>query len=338
MEVLIMETETHNIVTRQIDEMFMNPLFESGPDPYIYKHTDGYYYLTITLSTHIAIWRSPTITGFSTTAKKIIWSPPAEGPYSHNIWAPEIHYINGKWFIYFTANDGGGDDTRRIYVLENSSPNPLLGNWHFRGAVNTDYPGLDGTVLQHKNELYFLYSGYGYFPDYGSALYMAKMENPWTLIGENILLSAPVDEWEKQGGMAINEGPIFLKRNGKIFLVFSASATWSDDYCLGMLTACETSNLLDPDSWAKHPGPVFSKSVKNRVFSPGHNSFTQSPDGTEDWIVYHAFSFSEAEGDHRLGRLRNPRIQKINWKPDGTPNFGTPQPAYTPMVKPSGEV
>lgn len=317
---------------------FMNPILESGPDPYIHKHIDGNYYFTITLRNCIALWKSSTITGISKAKKTIIWIPPAEGPYSYNIWAPEIHYINEKWYIYFTANDGGGDDTRRIYVLESSSSDPLLDEWNFKGAVNTELPGLDGTVLQHKNELYFLYSGYGHFPDYGSALYIAKMDNPWTLNGENVLISAPTEEWEKQGGMAINEGPIILKRSGKIFLVFSASATWSDDYCLGMLTASDTDNLMDPTSWVKNPKPVFFKNVKNRAFSPGHNCFTQSPDGTEDIIVYHAFSFSEDEGDHRLGHLRNPRIQKFSWNQNGTPNFGTPLPAYTPMLKPSGEL
>lgn len=333
-----MEKQTNKRVTSRKDKKFMNPLLESGPDPYIYKHVDGTYYFTTTLADHIAIWKSSSITGLSRAEKKIIWSPPEEAPYSDNIWAPELHYIQGKWFIYFTANDGGGDETRRIYVLENSSANPILGEWNFKSAVNTELPGLDGTVLQHQNQLFFIYSGYGYFPDYGSALYIAKMDNPWTLKGENVLISAPTNEWEKQGGMAINEGPITLKRNGKIFLIFSASATWSDDYCLGMLTALETANLLNPDSWLKHPEPVFLKNVKNRVFSPGHNSFTQSPDGKEDWILYHAFSFSETEGDHRLGKLRNPRVQKFNWNPDGTPNFGTPLPAYTPMDKPSGEI
>ncbi|MFC0270365.1 family 43 glycosylhydrolase [Metabacillus herbersteinensis] len=333
-----METTMNTVDTERKEAVFMNPILESGPDPYIHKHTDGNYYFTITKSDRIVLWKSSTITGVATANKRTIWTPPTEGPYSRNIWAPEIHDIDGKWFIYFTANDGGGDDTRRIYVLENSSPDPLVGEWIFKGAVNTELPGLDGTVLQHKNELYFLYSGYGHFPDYGSALYIAKMENPWTLTGENVLISAPTDEWEKKGGMAINEGPIFLKRNGKLFLIFSASATWSDDYCLGMLTASGTDNLMNPISWVKHPGPVFSKNEKNRVFSPGHNSFTQSPDETEDWIVYHAFSFSETEGNHKLGHLRNPRIQKIHWNQDGIPNFGTPLPAYTPMLKPSGEV
>jgi len=331
--------EKNNQIQSEVElgEMFLNPLLESGPDPYICKHFDGNYYFTATTRTHIALWKSATITGISTAEKKIIWVPPIEGPYSKNIWAPEIHYIHNKWFIYFTANDGGGDDTRRIYVLENSSENPLEGEWNFKGAVNTELPGLDGTVLQHHNQLYFLYAGYGYFPDYGSALYIAKMKNPWTLEGENILISAPTAEWEKQGGMAINEGPIFLKRNGKLFLIFSASATWSDDYCLGMLTANESDDVMDPAAWVKYSEPVFAKNIKNRVFSPGHNSFTQSPDGTEDWIVYHAFSFSEAEGNHRDGKLRNPRIQKYHWNQDGTPNFGKPLPAYTPIKKPSGE-
>jgi len=180
--------------------------------------------------------------------------------------------------------------------------------------------------------LYFIYSGYGCYPDYGSAIYIVKMSNPWTLVEDNVLLSAPTEPWEKQGGMAINEGPVILRKGGKLYLLFSASACWSDDYCLGMLTASASADLMRPESWIKSPGPVFAKSVENGVFGPGHNSFTKSPDGTEDWIIYHAIDISGGGAQRR-----STRAQRFTWDDNGIPDFGVPVSTDTELIVPSGE-
>ncbi|GIO37647.1 glycosyl hydrolase [Paenibacillus antibioticophila] len=319
------------------DKSFQNPILPNGADPWMIKHTDDSYYLAVTLGNRIDLRRSSSMTGLAEAEPVTIWTPEPEGPYSRNLWAPELHYIEDCWYIYYTANDGGGDDTRRVCVLQLQGEDPLTDEWVFRGAVNTAHAGLDGTVLPHRGELYFFYSGYGHFPDYGSAIYAAKMVNPWTLTGTDVLISAPTEAWEKQGGMAINEGPVFLRRNEKIFLIFSASATWSDDYCLGMTSISENADLLDASAWEKHRGPVFFKNPEQGVFAPGHNSFTVSPDGSEDWIVYHAYSYSEAEMKRSEGSSRSARMQKIHWSEDGTPNFGIPVAANEWIPVPSGE-
>lgn len=198
--------------------------------------------------------------------------------------------------------------------------------------MQTPVPGLDGTVMSLRDQLYFLYAGYGHFPDYGSAIYIMRMSNPWTLEGEHHLLTAPTLSWEKQGGMAINEGPVILQRNNRIFMVYSASTTWSEDYALGMLTMNEAADPLQPLSWEKSMSPVFCKSVENGIFATGHNSFTHSPDGKEDWIVYHALPSAGADVS-----LRATRIQKFGWKVDGTPDFGVPCRDTLAQTVPSGE-
>jgi len=315
-----------------MSKAFVNPLLVHGADPWMYKHVDGTYYFMVTRRDRLDLWRSDNITNIANGDKKTIWIPEETGIKSKNLWAPEIHYINKKWYIYYTANDGGGDSTRKIFVLENKEDDPFEGTWTDKGSIHTAYAGLDGTVFEHRGSLFFLYAGYGHFPEYGSAIYMAKMINPWTIEGENVLLSAPTDPWEMQGGMAINEGPVILKNNGKIFLVFSASTCWSDDYSLGLLTCSEQDDLMNPKSWIKTLGPVFQKSLENEVFGPGHNSFVKSPDCKEDWIIYHAISVSGAGSAHR-----STRAQKFGWDEQGNPDFGIPVPIDHPIDVPSGE-
>ncbi|MBB6735315.1 family 43 glycosylhydrolase [Cohnella zeiphila] len=312
---------------------FRNPIVARAADPWVLRHSDGNYYFMYTQGGRLELTQSASLTGIASGRKKTVWAPPPEGPYSYHLWAPEIHRLNGKWYIYYTANDGsGGDASRRICVLENGESDPLEGDWEWKGALATPVPGLDGTVMPLGDDLYFLYAGYGHFPDYGSALYISRMDNPWTLRGEHVLLSAPAMEWEKQGGMAINEGPVVLRRNGFVFLVYSASTTWSEDYALGMLTMKENADPMDPSAWTKSAEPVFRKSAENGVYATGHNSFTLSPDGKEDWIVYHALPAPGTDTAHR-----STRIQRFGWKADGTPDFGIPLGETCDIPVPSGE-
>jgi GH43 family beta-xylosidase len=116
-----------------------------------------------------------------------------------------------------------------------------------------------------------------------------------------------------------------------LFLIYSASGCWTESYCLGMLTAHADSNLLDPASWKKSPEPVLTARPEAQAFAPGHCSFFKSPDGTEDWIIYHANS-GPGQG---CGRFRSPRAQRISWKADGTPDLGQPIPLATPIRRPS---
>ncbi|MBB6669977.1 glycoside hydrolase family 43 protein [Cohnella nanjingensis] len=319
-------------MSTQTNKTFTNPIMASGADPWMYRHSDGFYYFMVTRGDRLELHRSPSMSEVAEAPKTTIWLPPEEGPGSRELWAPEIHFVGGKWYIYYTASDGSGDASRQIYVLENGNADPTTGVWTEIGAVNTALPGLDGTILAHGGKLYFMYAGYGHFPEYGSAIYAALMENPWTLKGPETLLTKPEYDWEKQGGMAINEGPCFLVRYGRVFMIYSASTTWSDDYALGMLTADEGSDLLNPESWTKSERPVFAKCPENEVYAPGHNSFTVSPDGREDWIVYHAIPESEGGAENR-----QPRMQKFGWMPEGFPDFGKPVASGTACLVPSGE-
>lgn len=310
-------------------QTFVNPLLPSGPDPWVIRH-DGFYYYTHTLGDRIALWRTRDITALRAAQKKVVWRPPAAGPDSASIWAPELHWIRGKWYVYFAASDQAHNDDahRHVFVLENAAKDPLQGRWTERAMLLTSYPGIDPTEFSDGGRLYFVYSAYvGSHSD----LIIARMLNPWTLAARQVDIAQPTEPWEMQGGRQILEGPEFLRgRRGQRLLVYSASACWSDQYALGMLTAAPGADLLDPRSWTKSPEPVFHASAANGVYATGHNGFFKSPDGREDWIIYHANS-----GAHEgCGKDRSPRIQPFTWRADGTPDFGIPVPAGVPLQAP----
>lgn len=309
---------------------FTNPLLPSGADPWV-VYKDGYFYYTNTLGNKINLWKTRNLHEVREATPVTVWTPPSKGPNSKAIWAPELHSLDGKWYLYYTATDvdNDGDASRYVFVLENDSPDPLAGEWMDKGKINTHYSGLDGSVFDHQGIRYFVYSAY-VGPQ--SVLIIARMKNPWTLAEEQIQIAMPDKPWEKFGGRQILEGPQFLtKSEGKVFIVYSASACWADEYSLGLLTADAKSDLLKPSSWQKSEAPVFQQSHENSVYAPGHNSFFKSPDGKEYWILYHANAGPGHGCDHR----RSPRMQQFHWKKDGTPDFGIPVKINNQLRAPS---
>lgn len=308
---------------------YRNPLIEQRADPWVYKHTDGYYYFTASVPEYdrIEVRRAATIEGLSLAEPVVAWRKYDTGPLSANIWAPEIHFIDGKWYIYFAAarttetKDGLFD--HRMYVLENESPNPLEGQWTEKGQVKTAWESfaLDATTFEHRGVRYYVWAQKD--PDIpgNSNLYISEMSNAWTLTGPQTMIATPEHDWEVIG-FSVNEGPAVLKRNGRIFITFSASAT-DFNYCMGLLWADEHADLLDAASWVKVPVPVFRTNEETGQYGPGHNSFTVNEEG-EDVLIYHARNYKEISGDPLYDPNRHTRAQVFHWKEDGMPDFGIP--------------
>jgi GH43 family beta-xylosidase len=321
-------------------ETFTNPLLDYGPDPYSTYH-NGYYYYTHTMQNRLVLWKTKNLADLKNAESKTIWTAPKDTEYSAEIWAPEFHFIDGKWYVYFAA-DNGVNDTHRMYVLENDSENPFEDKWIFKGkiAATTDKWAIDGNVFRFKKQLYMIWSGWEGDTNGQQNIYIAKMKTPTEIDGERVKISSPVNPWELHGTLNddvnppqvnVNEGPQFLTNKNKVFIVFSASACWTDYYSLGLLTFTGKDNLLDASAWVKADKPILEQSVKNKVYAPGHNSFFKSPNGKEDWILYHANS-NPGEG---CGEKRSPRMQQIKWDKKGLPVIGTPAAQGVPLRIPS---
>jgi GH43 family beta-xylosidase len=334
---MLFGTITHMALAQ---EKFSNPILDYGPDPYS-TYYNGYYYYTHTMQDRLVLLKTKNLADLKNAEKKTIWMAPKNTDYAAEIWAPEFHYINGKWYVYFAA-DNGSNDTHRMYVLENNSKNPMEGEWVFKGkiAAQTDKWAIDGNVFTYKKQLYMIWSGWEGDTNGQQNIYIAKMKSPTEIDGDRVRISSPENSWELFGALHddinpaqvnVNEGPQFLSHKGKVFIVFSASGCWTDHYSLGLLTFTGKDNLLDASAWVKSNQPILQQSDKTKVYAPGHNSFFKSPDGREDWILYHANS-KPGEG---CGEKRSPRMQPIKWDKNGNPVIGDPLSEETVLAIPA---
>jgi GH43 family beta-xylosidase len=316
---------------------FKNPVILQRADPLVLRHTDGLYYFTASVPEYdrIELRRSKTIAGLAGAEQHIIWRKHATGRMGAHIWAPELHHIDGTWYVYFAAGDAEKIWDIRIYVLSNDSPDPFTGKWVERGQLKTDWESfaLDATTFEHRGKRYLLWAQSDPKLGPGTSLYIAAMRDPLTIQGPQVRISRPELPWERIGHN-VNEGPAVLVRNGRVFVAYSAAAT-DHNYCMGLLAAREDADLLDPASWTKSPEPVFRTNVANSQYGPGHCSFTVAEDGKTDLIVYHARNYRDVKPDPLRDPNRHTRVQAIQWRDDGTPDFGVPLPDSAPTTRPA---
>lgn len=308
----------------------LQPLILQRADPFIRKHSDGYYYFTASVPAYdrIEVRRAKTIAGLATAEPVTVWRKPDSGPTSELIWAPEIHHNQGAWYVYFAAAPSREIKDNlfqhRMYAISTNAANPLEGEWTFVGQVDTGIDSfcLDATTFTHRGTLYYLWAQKDLEIPGNSNLYLAPMATPWKIAGKPVRLSSPELDWETRGFL-VNEGPAVLISHGKIFVSYSASAT-DENYCVGLLHADENADLLDPQSWTKSKEPVFKTCFELGIYGPGHNSFTVAEDGKTDILVYHARTYREIVGDPLWNPDRHTFVKPIKWGSDGLPIFGRP--------------
>ena len=219
-----------------------------------------------------------------------------------------------------------------MFVLESTNADPFNGSFIFKGQITdvTNKWAIDGSVFKHPSgQLYYLWSGWEGDVNVRQIIYIAQLSNPWTISSERVEIARPIYKWETNRYPYVNEGPQVIIRNHVISLVYSASASWSNDYCLGLITTSTSSNPMNASSWTKQPVPIFQSA--NNIIAPGHHSFTKSPDRKEDWIIYHSARFN------RSGWSRQIRAQPFTWFTNSTPNLGQPIDRDTRIQIPSGD-
>ncbi|MGX7827975.1 family 43 glycosylhydrolase [Actinokineospora sp. 24-640] len=312
-----------------------NPLVERRADPFVTHPVNGMYYLTGSVPEYdrIVVRGASTLDGLASARERTIWRRPASGRMGGYIWAPELHRIDGRWYVYFAAGDSDDPFRIRTYVLESTKDDPRESGWVLRDQVTTTWDSfmLDATTFTHRERRYFLWAQHEPGIDTNTNLYIAEMASPLAIKGDPVRIAVPTLPWEVQG-FRVNEGAAVLIRNGRVFVTFSASAT-DARYCMGLLTADENANLLDARSWTKSPNPVFATNAETGQYGPGHNSFTVAEDGQTDVMVYHARDYRDITGDPLFDPNRHARVQRVHWNSDGTPSFGVPVGSGGPISR-----
>jgi len=321
------------------NKYFFNPIAK-GADPWVTR-TDSCYYYCFVRGNGIAVSKTKELYKQGKSVR--VWVAPFEGWNKSCLWAPELHYIRGKWYIYYAAGISGPPYIyQRAGVLESVTDDPQ-GAYIDKGMVFTgadirkkDDPGenrwaIDMTVFEWNKKLYAVWSGWENLEvtdKTSQYLYIAEMENPWTILSNRVLISKPDAKWETGGELDLNEGPQILINNDNLFVIYSCGQSWLETYKLAQLKLKnKDADPLKPDSWIKS-GPVFTGN-KN-VYGVGHASFTLSPDGSEHWIIYHS------KTDKKPGWKRDIRLQRFSFDKKGVPVFGKAEAAVVKQLKPSG--
>lgn len=306
---------------------YNEPWILQRADPFVcYK--DGWYYFTGSVPAYdaIVLRRAKTLAELPEAEEVVIWKKHESGPMSEHIWAPEIHYLFGKWYVYFAGGEKEDVWKIRPYVLECQGDDPMTDEWKEMGKMQRakgdefsfEAFSLDATVFEVKGEWYYVWAEKVGVGKQISNLYIAKMENGYTLKTVQVLLTTPDYDWERIG-FWVNEGPGVIRKNGKLYLTYSASETGAV-YCVGMLSAEEDSDLLDPRSWRKERYPVLKTDEKLEIYGPGHNSFVKDEEGN-DIMIYHARKESEIVGDPLYNPNRHAMLMKVKWDENDRPVF-----------------
>ena len=303
-----------------------NPIRSNGADPWI-EYYDGYYYMsTTTWDSTVIMRRATTLAGLKTATDSVVWNDSGTASRCCSHWAPEFHQINGTWYLMYTSgNSQTNFDGQRLHVLRSTSSNPM-GPYEFMGTPLPNQWNIDGSYLELNGSLYLLWSEW---VGTNQSIRIAAMSNPWTVTGSQVTIATPTYSWETVGAN-VNEAPVVLQHDGQTYITYSASSCTTDNYALGLLKY-DDGTVLSASSWDKSANPVLSQG--NSEYGPGHNGFFTSPDGSQNWIVYHA----NPESGQGCGSNRETRVQPFTFNADGTPNFGTPVADGIVLNPPSGE-
>ena len=321
------------------DELFVNPIAE-GADPWVVRDeaNDRYLWCFSDANRGIAIAEG-SLTRIG--RRHVVWRAPKSGPYSKEVWAPELHRLDDRWYVYFAASDGDNAN-HRAYVLQSETADPL-GAYRMHGPLRTgdgpdrDMPNIwaiDMTVLRHRGHRYAVWSGWDAPGTDRQFLYIARMKSPTELTGPRVRLTDnDTYLWERiepnENARGLHEGPQVFDAGGRIHLIYSCGASWLPTYKLGRLTLTGD-DPLDPSAWTQTSEPVFQST--EQTYGVGHSCFVKSPDGSQWWHVFHA------KRDREPGWRRAIHGQPMSVDENGTPKFGKPLAAGQPLARPSGEV
>ena len=302
------------------------PFIPQRADPYILREGDRWYFTASVPAYDCIVLRSAdSLEKLRDAEEVVVWRAHKFGVMSKHIWAPELHRIDGRWYIYFAAGQRENKWKIRPWVLRCEGDDPLTGRWIECGKVQCaegdkfsfqDF-SLDMTTFAHQGKRYAVWAEKVSVGKKISNLYIAEMADPLTLKTPQMLLSSPTYDWERHN-FWVNEGPTFIAHEGRVFLTYSASDT-SPAYCMGLLWADADADLMDISAWHKVNHPVYATNAEKGLYGPGHNTFFTDEEG-QVYTSYHARPYDEIIGDPLYDPNRHAFVMRVPFV-DGMPVF-----------------
>ena len=304
------------------------PFIPQRADPYILQD-GGLYYFTASVPAYdcIVLRKAASLEGLRTAEEHVIWHAHDSGVMSKHIWAPELHHIDGCWYVYFAAGEKEDIWNIRPWVLKCAGTDPIQDAWTECGMLRRadgdtfsfeDF-SLDMTTFSHRGQRYCVWAEKVGTGKKISNLYIAELEDSLTLKTPQMLLTSPTYAWERHG-FWVNEGPAFICEKDRVFITYSASDT-GPAYCMGLLWADADADLMDISAWHKSPRPVFGTREDRGLYGPGHNSFFRDTEG-QAYMAYHARPYDEIIGDPLYDPNRHAFVMKLTFD-QGFPVFDT---------------
>ena len=270
------------------------PAMGKNRDPYIFMCGGRYLRCFSRGGNQIVVEAADRPDGFASAQGTVVYTAEEGTAFSKEYWAPEIHILDGTCWLYVACDDGDNHNHRMV-VLGNDSKDPLS-PYRLRGKLSapTDRWAIDGTVMRCGEKLYFVWSGWEGSVNTAQNLYIAGMKSPYELSCDRVLLSRPEYDWEKRGATGqpespfINEGPCAFYADGATYLAYSASGSWCEDYCIGLMKLVG-SDPMNPADWKKLPHPILGRT--DQAKGCGHCSILN--ENGRLTMFFHAWDQSE---------------------------------------------
>ena len=299
-------------------------------DPCICRY-NGKYFLSASGQRSVTFRISNTLEGLALAEPVNVYTMPEDDKIHANMWAQEMHIIRGIPYVFTTVGEREWYTVRSHVLRCNGNPeNPS--DWEEPRLVLRP----DGTELQPEgisldmtyfciNEIHYVMwsdrkfkvRSEKYVVADTADIYIATIDpdRPWQLTSKPVCILRPMYGWDRYETL-VDEGPYLLKHGTDLFVTISGSSTGlADLYCLGLLHAKETDNLLLPESWDWLPYPVLTKESVKGEYGPGHNCFIKEPESGDDLLVYHAVPHDI----HGKAMGRRMGIRRVHWAASGYP-------------------